>query len=192
MIFIKKTIVRIIKKVTICYQKMILEMQVFDYKGNNVHILEGTKLVGTEHIWLEDNTYIGRDCRLYAQGGIKICTGSILADNIEIRTANHTYNENDLRSLPYDDRVEYKKVIVGKNVWICSCVLILPGVSIGEGAVIAAGAVVTKDVPPFSVVGGNPAKVLKYRDGNIYKKLNDKNQQYMTIYYNKKLGEKNK
>lgn len=53
--------------------------------------------------------------------------------------------------------------IVGSDVWTCENCLILPGVTIGDGAVVAAGAVVTKDVPPYAIVGGNPAKVLRYR-----------------------------
>jgi acetyltransferase-like isoleucine patch superfamily enzyme len=53
--------------------------------------------------------------------------------------------------------------IVGSDVWACENCLVLPGVTIGDGAIIAAGAVVTKDVPPYAIVGGNPAKVLRYR-----------------------------
>ena len=55
-------------------------------------------------------------------------------------------------------------VVIGNNVWIGDKATILPGVTIGDGAVIAANAVVTKDVPPYSVVGGNPAKVIKRND----------------------------
>lgn len=54
-------------------------------------------------------------------------------------------------------------VHIGKNVWIGDKATILPGVSIGEGTVVAANAVVTKDVPPFCVVGGNPARVIRQR-----------------------------
>ena len=53
--------------------------------------------------------------------------------------------------------------IVGSDVWTCAGALILSGVTIGDGAIIGAGAVVTKDVPPYAIVGGNPAKVLRYR-----------------------------
>ena len=56
-----------------------------------------------------------------------------------------------------------RKVTVSSDVWIGARVIILPGVTIGQGAIIAAGAVVTKDVPPFSVVGGVPARVIKFR-----------------------------
>lgn len=68
-------------------------------------------------------------------------------------------------SLVDDDKsiVEYKQVSIGSDVWVGARTVILDGVSIGHGAVIAAGAVVTKDVPPYAIVGGIPATILKYR-----------------------------
>lgn len=66
-----------------------------------------------------------------------------------------------------DEEVDIKdnksKIVIGNDVWIGTYATILPGVTIGDGAVIGAGAVVTKDVPPYAVVGGTPAKVIKYR-----------------------------
>lgn len=66
--------------------------------------------------------------------------------------------------LTEEDRNKYrKKIVIGNDVWIASNTVILPGVKIGNGAVIAAGAIVTKDVPAYAIVGGNPARVIKYR-----------------------------
>ena len=67
-------------------------------------------------------------------------------------------------------------VTIEDNVWIGGKSIILPGVTIHEGAVIGMGAVVTKDVPKCAVVGGNPAKVLKYRDINQYEQLKKENK----------------
>lgn len=74
------------------------------------------------------------------------------------------------------DREEYKQVIIGNDVWIGTRATILDGVRIGDGAIIAAGAVVTKDVPPYAIVGGVPAKLIKYRftDEKIKELLNER------------------
>lgn len=63
-----------------------------------------------------------------------------------------------------DEKELYRRtIIIGNDVWVASNTIILPGVTIGNGAIIAAGAVVTKDVPAYAIVGGVPAKVIKYR-----------------------------
>ena len=82
---------------------------------------------------------------------------------------NHPYNNVSNFGLKYNflnkpGDILYKGDInVGNDVWIGNNVIVMPGVTIGNGAVIGAGAVVTKDVPPYAIVGGNPAKVIKYR-----------------------------
>ncbi len=89
------------------------------------------------------------------------------------------YDAPDLRFLPYDERFQEKKVVIGRYVWIGANAMIMAGVNIGDGAVIAAGAVVVKDVPSCAVVGGNPAKVLKYRDQQKYEQLLNDNKGYI-------------
>jgi len=73
--------------------------------------------------------------------------------------------------LPYGTDYVDKPVIIERNVWLGNHVIIVPGVHIGEGAIIAMGSVVTKNVSAGAVVGGNPAEVLKFRDPDAYKKL---------------------
>lgn len=116
------------------------------------------------------------------KGGVTIKRGAILADCVDIRTANHYYDGEDLTHIPFDEKILAKPVVIGENVWVASHVLILPGVTVGEGAVIAAGAVVTKDVAPFTVVGGNPAKVLKRRDAKRYLELKKQDLLFMKEY----------
>ena len=78
----------------------------------------------------------------------------LIAPRVCIATVNHDVN--------YRHRFfTYHKVTIGKNVWICTNATICPGVTIGENSVVAAGAVVTKDVPENVIVGGNPAKFIK-------------------------------
>lgn len=78
-----------------------------------------------------------------------------------IITQNHNYEGEQI---PYDSTYILKEVNIGDFVWLGSRVLIVGSVNIGEGAIVAAGSVVVKDVPPYAIVGGNPARILKYRD----------------------------
>jgi acetyltransferase-like isoleucine patch superfamily enzyme len=68
-----------------------------------------------------------------------------------------------IRNVPPKERVRSHQTTIGNDVWVGAGAIILRGVNIGNGACIAAGAVVTKDVPPYAIVGGNPAKIIKYR-----------------------------
>lgn len=80
------------------------------------------------------------------------------------KQAGFTYvNQNKFSDFKYIDEENNIAVIIGNDVWIAACVKILEGVTIGDGAIVAAGSVVTKDVPPYAVVGGVPAKIIKYR-----------------------------
>lgn len=89
-----------------------------------------------------------------------------------IITSNHNYDFG--KKIPYDETHILKKVIIGDNVWFGDRVIILGNVTIGEGAIIQAGAVVIKDVPTGAIVGGNPAKVFKYRNMEHYYDLKSK------------------
>lgn len=106
--------------------------------------------------------YIGPGCDLNAQGGITIGDGTILAPEVVILSSSHDYNESEL--LPYDGYDVHRPVTVGKGVWIGYRAMICPGVSVGDGAVVAMGAVVTRNVSAGQVVGGNPAKPIGQRD----------------------------
>ena len=130
-----------------------------------------------DHVWIGENFYAK------AEGGLTIHSGTIISRNVEIWTSNHYYDAEDLQSIPYDRRMVTKPVVIGENVWIGTHVIILPGVTIGEGAVIGAGAVVTKDIPPYAVAGGNPAKVLKYRNIEKYNELKAQGKIYLDVEY---------
>lgn len=88
-----------------------------------------------------------------------------------IITSNHNYEGN---AIPYDDMDLVKDVKIEDFVWLGNRVMVLPGVTIGEGAIVQAGAVVVKDVPYCAIVGGNPAQVFKYRDKERFERLKRK------------------
>jgi maltose O-acetyltransferase len=94
--------------------------------------------------------------------GLKIGKNAVLGYECIIWTLNHDYN--DIYFCGKGAPVE-----IGANSWICSRSIIMPGIKIGEGAVVASGAVVTHDVAPYTIVGGVPAKVIGTRQMNDYK-----------------------
>lgn len=103
---------------------------------------------------------VGRNCLI--QGGVKIGEHVMMGPEVFIYTQNHNFSEIDVNIDQQGWSVE-EPVIIEDNVWIGSRVTILPGVTIGKGSVIGASAVVTKSVSPYSVVAGNPAKIVKTR-----------------------------
>ena len=119
------------------------------------------------------NIYLGDNCnfngmQILGKGTVKI--GSNFHSGVEcmIVSENHNYEGN---KLPYDETFVKKEINIGDNVWFGNRVLVVGNVTIGEGAIIAAGSVVVKDVPDLAIVGGNPAKVIKYRDSEHYNRL---------------------
>ena len=108
-----------------------------------------------KNIMIGKNVFINSGCHFQDQGGIEIGDGTLIGHNVVLATINHDLNPSMKR------KNHYAPIKIGNNVWIGSNATILQGVTIGEWAVIAAGAVVTKDVEPYTVVGGVPAKLIK-------------------------------
>lgn len=103
------------------------------------------------------NVFINHSAILSASGSIVFEDGVSVAPGCRIATINHDFNERHTK-------YTYGKVTIRKNAWIGMNVTICPGVTIGAYAVVAAGAVVTRDIPDYAVVGGVPAKVIKMQD----------------------------
>jgi acetyltransferase-like isoleucine patch superfamily enzyme len=116
-----------------------------------------------ENIFIGSNVTVGPDNRLWAspRARLTIEDDVLLGPNVTILTSNYGMADRD-RPLRDQEWVE-SDVVIGRRSWLGANVVILPGVAIGEGAVVAAGAVVTHSVPAFAIAGGVPAKVLKYR-----------------------------
>ena len=130
--------------------------------------LKKFKIHRTSH--LKSDTFI--ECT----GGVQIGKYLHTGRGLTIFTTNHNYNSKF--SIPYDEVSIKKPVIIKDFVWIGANVTIVPGVEVGEGVVIGSGAVVTKNVPKCAIVGGNPAKILKYRDLTVFNDLKLKGQYF--------------
>ena len=135
----------------------------FKSAGRNINIEKGASFGNGSKIELGDNSGIGINCMII--GPVMIGKDVMMASEVIILTANHTFDRLDIPMRLQGAR-DVKPVRIGDDVWIGMRSIILPGVQIGRGAVIGAGAVVTKDVPEYAVVGGNPAKVIKFRNEN--------------------------
>jgi maltose O-acetyltransferase len=111
--------------------------------------------VGGKHRLLNvgDFSFVGR-ATIQLHASVTIGDSVIINDGVTILTGTHDVNDEHFQLLA-------KPVVIGNYAWICTGALILPGVTVGEGGVVAAGAVVSRDVPPYHVVAGNPAKVVR-------------------------------
>ena len=123
---------------------------------------------GVGDVIIGDRTRIGLGCVLI--GPVKVGNDIMFAQNIVVSGLNHGYR--DINLPPSLQPVETKPIVIEDNVWIGANSVITAGVTIGKHCVIAAGSVVTKSIPPYSVAGGNPAKILrKYNfDNQIWEK----------------------
>lgn len=108
-----------------------------------------------KNIHLGKNVFINADCKFQDQGGITIGDNALIGHNVVLATLNHEEDPNKRGNLIA------APINIGKNVWIGSNATILPGITVGDGAIIAAGAVVTKDVEAESIVAGVPAKFIR-------------------------------
>lgn len=136
--------------------------------GNIFHISKNVTINGSfANLILKDNAEINQECFLLCKGKITIGINSTIAyRSVILTSANPNTPHNELGKV-YPSIIE--DIYIGDNVWIGAASVILPGVKIGDYSVVAAGSVVTKDVAPYSVVAGVPAKVIKMLDSNIFK-----------------------
>jgi acetyltransferase-like isoleucine patch superfamily enzyme len=108
-----------------------------------------------KNLTIGKRVFINSGCKFQDQGGISIGDDVLIGHNVVIATLNHSFDPEHRGDL------EPRPVKIGNKVWIGANATILPGVTIGDGAIVAAGAVVTKDVASLTVVGGVPAKLIK-------------------------------
>lgn len=133
--------------------------------GKNVSVLRNVEVLHPKNIEIGNNTVINNRVLLDGRGGILSIGSNVdIAREVNIWTLEHDVN-NDNHDTKGGD------VIIEDYVWLASRVTILPGVRIGKGAVVACGAVVTKDVPELAIVGGVPAKIIGKRKNSLKYKL---------------------
>lgn len=142
-----------------------------------VHISESARFAHPDRIVLGEWVRIGKRCYLNGEGNITIGAGTTFAPEVVILSSTHRYKQDAY--LPYDEYDEFRPVTIGCGAWLGYRSMIIPGVTIGDGAIIAMGSVVTKDVPAGAIVGGNPAKIISQRDSGQIEKMVQNEQYFM-------------
>jgi len=135
----------------------------------------GVKIIGVDtdlrKFYIHPTSHLKSDTIIECSGGVNI--GKYFHPGRGLTIFSHNHNYTSKVSIPYDAVNIIKPVIIKDFVWCGANVTIAPGVTVGEGVVIATGTVVNKDVPDFAVIGGNPYKVIKYRDVEVFMRLKE-------------------
>lgn len=130
--------------------------------GRGVVFYPGVWIAPGKNLIVGDHVDFALGVLVTTSGGVMIGDRTLIGYHTQILSSNHRIPGG--RGKIFGAGHVTQPVSIGNDVWIGANCLILPGVKIGEGAVIAGGSVVTKDVPPFTIVAGNPARILKERD----------------------------
>lgn len=140
------------------YIRHVIVNSFIDKCGKNLRIQSNVLL--SPHLEIGNDVEINENVRIRAN--VKIGNNVLIAPNVQLISINHEYKDI---AVPIKYQGEKKgRIEIGDDVWIGTAAIILPNVKVSKGAIIGAGAVVTKDVPEYAIVGGNPAKIIKYRD----------------------------
>ncbi len=135
---------RIIKK---CGQDVVVK--------NKCYFGDGDSLV------VGDRSQLGQNCRFH--GKVTLGNDVMMGPDVVFMAITHDYSRIDIPMIDPNIKPIEKEIVIGNDVWIGTRVIILPGVEIGDHSIIGAGAVVTKSFPPYSIIAGNPARLIKKR-----------------------------
>ena len=131
--------------------------------GSNVDIRPFVTIVGTQNVEIGDNVTLRPFTSIYADNneGKKVIIGSdvLIGPNVYMTVSNHNFQDTGRRIL--EQGHTYSSITICDGAWIGYGAIILPGVTIGKHSIVAAGAVITKDVPDYTVVGGVPGRIIK-------------------------------
>jgi putative colanic acid biosynthesis acetyltransferase WcaF len=128
--------------------------------GSGTIVFRGTTVIGAEHLVLGERVQVGFRVVLDARGGLTVAEDVLLSSDSQFLTANHNIASDDFER-------QVAPIVIADHAWIATRAIVLAGVTVGRGAVVAAGGVATRDVAPLAIVGGVPARHLGERTGGL-------------------------
>lgn len=147
-----------------CRFRVFLLSSLFKKHGKGITILSGAEVLNAHNFTIGSHSGIGKDCKLNCEDEIIIGNRVLMGPEVLIFTSNHVWSPQERTY--FCQGITKAKVIINDDVWLGARSIILPGVVIGKGAIVAAGSVVTKNVPEYVIVGGSPAKIIKIKEVN--------------------------
>jgi maltose O-acetyltransferase len=135
----------------------------FKRAGTNINIEKGVYFGDGSQVEVGDNTKIGFNFEVLGPAVFTLGRNVMIGPDVLFITVNHRFDRTDV-PIKEQGHQPPKGIVIENDVWIGARVIVLPGVRIGTGAIVGVGAVVTKDVPAYAIVGGNPASVIRQRD----------------------------
>ena len=138
--------------------------RLFRYCGKNVNIEQGANFYTGWEIEVGDYSSLGLNCMIPYD--LKVGKDVMMGPSVIIVGENHNFSDLEL-PMRLQGYTRFPPVRIEDDVWIGARAIILPGLTIGKGAIIGAGAVITKDVPPYAICVGNPARIIKYRTNDL-------------------------
>lgn len=174
--------ISLIEKVIYRLRMLILGIKIRKYEAESGQVINfipqgntSLNIIGDLNKFkIDESSHLKSDAFIESSGGVTIGRYFHTGKSLTIFSTNHNYES--VKSIPYDKKIIEKPVVIEDFVWCGANVTIVPGVIIGEGAVIGAGSVVTKDIPKYAVVGGNPAKIIKYRNKERFERLKNESK----------------
>lgn len=151
-----------------CREGVVQQLESMQALGAGV-LVNGQMQLDPTRTWFGDDVSVNAGLTVFGTGALRVGSHVHFGLNVRIITDNHNFEQPE--ALPYDKVRLPGDVVIGDCAWIGDSVVIVPGVTVGEGAILAAASVVTRDVEPMAIVGGAPAELIRFRDREHYERL---------------------
>lgn len=160
--FLPKSTMPVIGKVSKCFRRFLCK-RLFAYAGKRLNVEQGVYFGNGKDIKVGDEVGLGKNFKVLNRT-LQMGSYIMMAEEVLFLGGKHNHERTDIPMMFQGGNKEKTPLVIDDDVWFGARVVVLPGCKhIGKGAIVGAGAVVTKDVPDYAIVGGNPAKILKYR-----------------------------